>query len=62
MYKNNLVTIICNGQVEKMLREEAIQKYLTCMTWSEGTEKERYANIISDLVADNDVCSDNLKH
>ena len=56
--KNNIVTIHCYNQVEKMKRNEAIEKYMDGMLCCEGSEKERYTNIYLQLIEGKSVCYD----
>lgn len=48
--KNDIVTITCYGQTEKMKRQEAIDFYLEGMMCCEGSEAERYSNIYFQLL------------
>lgn len=43
-------TITCYGQTSKMKRKEAIDSFMEGMLMSEGSERERYANIYAGLV------------
>lgn len=54
----NIVTIFCYGQVEQMKRDVAINKYYNAMVCSDGSEKERYCNIYTQLVEGKNVCKD----
>ena len=55
---NDIVTIKCYGQEEKMTRKAAIAKYQEGMAVCEGSEKERYTNIYLQLIEGNMVCTD----
>ena len=54
----NIVTILCYGEIETMERKKAIEKYYQAMVCCEGSEKERYCNIYSQLVEGKNVCKD----
>ena len=56
--EKDIVTIICYGQVEKMEREQALDKYFDCMMMCEGSEGERYKNIYCQLKQGEKVCVD----
>lgn len=57
--KNSSVKVICYGQEEVWdNRADAARFYLEAMAMSEGSEKERYANIFQQLVEGYAVCSD----
>ena len=55
----DVVKTICYGK-ERLWdkKEEAIEFFIDCMLSSEGSEKERYCNILSSLKADLKVCKD----
>lgn len=55
----DVVKTICYGR-ERIWdkKEEAIEFFIDCMLNSEGSEKERYCNIVSSLKADLKVCKD----
>lgn len=55
----DVVKTICYGK-ERIWdkKEEAIEFFIDCMLNSEGSEKERYCNILSSLKADLKVCKD----
>ena len=45
------VKVLCYGQVTKYKdRMDAIKEFRECVANSEGSEKERYANILLDLL------------
>lgn len=44
------VKITCYGKTETMERNEAIKFYRECADWSEGSERERYVNILFGLM------------
>lgn len=55
----DVVKTICYGK-ERIWdkKEEAIEFFIDCMLNSEGSEKERYSNILSSLKANLKVCKD----
>ena len=55
----DVVKTICYGK-ERIWdkKEEAIEFFIDCMLNSEGSEKERYCNIVSSLKANLKVCKD----
>ena len=55
----DVVKTICYGK-ERIWdkKEEAIEFFIDCMLNSEGSEKERYCNILSSLKASLKVCKD----
>lgn len=55
----DVVKTICYGK-ERIWdkKEEAIEFFIDCMLSSEGSEKERYCNILSSLRANLKVCKD----
>lgn len=55
----DVVKTICYGK-ERIWdkKEDAIEFFIDCMLNSEGSEKERYCNILSSLKADLKVCKD----
>lgn len=55
----DVVKTICYGK-ERIWdkKEEAIEFFIDCMLSSEGSEKERYCNILSSLKANLKVCKD----
>ena len=44
------VKITCYGVTSMMERKEAIKFYRECADWSEGSERERYVNILFGLM------------
>lgn len=54
----DIVTITCYGKTEQMEREKAIAFYLEGMMCSEGSEQNRYANILGGLMSGLTVCTD----
>lgn len=56
--ENDIVTIHCYNQVEKMKRKDAIKKYLEGMRCCEGSERDRYTNIYFDLIDGKMECFD----
>ena len=55
---NDNVKITCYGKTETMNRRDAIAYYREGVTMCEGSEAERYAKILSQLLAGAKVCSD----
>lgn len=55
---NNKVKIVLYGQTREMTRTDAIEYILECMAWSEGSEQERYGNVLTKLMSGQTVCSD----
>lgn len=55
----DVVKTICYGK-ERIWdkKEEAIEFFIDCMLNSEGSEKERYCNVLSSLKANLKVCKD----
>lgn len=47
--KSDLVAITCYGQTEVLERREAIEIYKDCIYHSEGSERDRYINIVRGL-------------
>lgn len=57
--KSTTVTTICYGKTETWKsRKEAIAFYTECFYCSEGSEHERYANILMDLQNGKTICRD----
>ena len=55
----DMVTITCYGKTEQMSRKDAIGKYLECIAWSEGSERDRYTNIYLGLISgETNVCDE----
>lgn len=52
------VTIKCYGSETVMQRTDAIKEFREAAAWSEGSEKERYMNILMDLYDGKDYCTD----
>ena len=46
----DIVTIICYGDIERKERSEAIKFYKECAYACDGSEKERYSNVLLDLM------------
>lgn len=55
---NDVVTIICYNQKTHMERKAAIEYFTTAVLCSEGSERERYAKILAELIDNYKVCSD----
>ena len=47
---SDIVTVRCYYKEEKMERAEAIEKYKEAYKWSDGCEKERYMEVLMDLM------------
>ncbi len=45
----DIVKITCYGKTEEMTRKEGLKKYREAMRYSEGSERDRYCNIVWDL-------------
>lgn len=45
----DMVTITCYNRTETLSRKDAQNKYLEAFLWSDGSERERYANILIGL-------------
>lgn len=57
-----MVKTICYGKEECFeTREEALQFFCKCAAWSDGAEKERYMNIVLDLLAGKTVATDGVE-
>ena len=52
------VKITCYNKTETMIREEAIEFYREGVMCCDGCEKERYMNILLQLLDGEKVCSD----
>lgn len=57
---NDIVTVRCYYEEEKMERDKAIKLYKECFACSDGSEKERYAEILFDLMDGKDYCDDKV--
>ena len=55
---NDIVTIVCYGRKTQMAREDAKRFYIECMMCSEGSERDRYTNILCDLLSGLKICTD----
>lgn len=56
--KKDIVTIVCYGHKKQMERDEAIRFYREGFFCSEGSEQNRYANILIGLYGGDIVCTD----
>ena len=56
--KKDMVTIICYRKEETMSRSAAIEEFMDCVNNSEGHERNRYVNILMDLLDGKTICSD----
>ena len=54
----DIVTIHCNGQRELTTRQSAIKFYKRAVQCTEGSERERYTNVLMDLLDGKKVCKD----
>lgn len=54
----DIVKITCYGQTEEMEREKAIDFYRQGVLACEGSEQERYSNILAQLMSGYKVCCD----
>ena len=53
------ITTICYGRIDKWEdRAEAVKYFYGCASCSEGAEKERYVNIMMELMAGADLATD----
>ena len=53
------ITTICYGQIDKWdSRVDAVKHFYECALCSEGSEKERYTNIMMDLMAGANLATD----
>lgn len=52
------VTITCYGRTKTMYRSAAIRMYTEGALSCEGSERDRYVNILADLLAGRSECSD----
>ena len=58
MSDTDIVKIKCYGKWEKRTRKNAIEFYTTCSLCSEGSERERYSKILTELSAGYIICTD----
>lgn len=57
--RKEAIKIICYGQEEIYTdRMKAMQFYMNCADNSEGAERERYLNILLDLMDGKSLCTD----
>lgn len=56
--RKRFVTILCNGKVELMTRTAAIAKFREGVGCCEGSERDRYMNILLDLMDGKRICKD----
>lgn len=57
---NDVVSITCYNETEKMTRREAMEFYYEGMRNSEGSEHERYETIFFQLLEGYTECSDQI--
>ena len=56
--KEDLVQITCYNETRVWKRKEAIEFYKDCVDWSDGCERERYQNILIDLLLGKKIATD----
>ena len=56
--KNDMVIVTCYGNTKQMRRPKALEYYAEAMSCSEGSERERYAIIVSKLLNGETNCTD----
>lgn len=57
--KREIITVMCSDKEEIWGdRNEAIDFYLECMSFSDGTERERYSAIFEQLMTGATYCTD----
>lgn len=52
------VKITCYGKTETLPYNTALEKYTEAMMWSDGSELQRYAKIVGELLSGCTECSD----
>ena len=57
---DDIVTITCYGKKETRTRSDALAFYKDCMRACEGSERDRYCNIVMDLEDGKTECSDEV--
>lgn len=55
-----MVTVRCYNEEEKLTKAEALKKYKEGFECSDGSERERYMEILSDLMDGKDYCDDKV--
>lgn len=55
---NDIVTIYCYNQKEVTTRQKAIKFYKKAVQCCEGSERDRYTNILMDLLDGMKICKD----
>ena len=58
MKGTDLVKVTCYGTTTEMTRKAAIKEYRQAIRASEGSERDRYMNILMDLEDGKKECSD----
>lgn len=58
---NEIVTITCYGNTERVSRKKALKDYYFCMLNSEGAEHERYEKIFFQVLKGNTECTDEIE-
>ena len=56
--RKDMVNVTCYGRKETLTRHQALQKYRDCAVHSEGHERNRYFNVLMDLMDGKTECSD----
>ena len=46
----DIVKVTCYGRTETLTRNEALRKYSEAILGSDGSERDRYAQIVAELV------------
>lgn len=57
---NEIITVRCYYKEEKITRKDALKKYRDGYYCSDGSERERYAKVLMDLMADKTYCDDKV--
>ena len=55
---DDVVVITCYNKTSKMVRKDAMMHYLEWLLCTEGSEQERYANILRQLFMGKMECND----
>ena len=57
------ITVKCYGELKNYnTKEEAMKFFLECMAWSEGSERDRYSQIFTQLARGLEYCSDEINN
>ena len=54
----DIVIVHCYGKAEEYTRSAAIQTFTEAVSFSEGSERERYSLILTDLLVGKKIASD----